>query len=267
MEKSQLKIIFLMAIFFSAVSSFGGTALENAITETLTKYVAEIPLEEDVSRIAIVPLNNDRTNEINDRLMTAIVQQNNSRVCRYTLIDRQQLGRLLTEANFQMSDIVDPKTAVRAGKIAGVDALLYGKIKRQRFSDNWADISLHLQMVKVQTAETFWAEDPNINFGNPPIKLDRNLILGAVVIFALIGLFWLRRKFQRQPKLRSQNSQNSQTSGQVEIIRRSEPKTEETQASSQRSTTTSSSPRVTRSEAKLKKSKIITPTPGVTIKR
>ena len=45
------------------------------------------------------------------------------------MVERENLEKVLTEQDFQMSDAVDTETAVEAGYIMGVDAILVGHIR------------------------------------------------------------------------------------------------------------------------------------------
>jgi curli biogenesis system outer membrane secretion channel CsgG len=47
---------------------------------------------------------------------------------RFRVVEREQLEALMTEKNLALSGDIDPKTAVRAGKLLGVDYLLTGAV-------------------------------------------------------------------------------------------------------------------------------------------
>ena len=46
------------------------------------------------------------------------------------IIERQQLDQIVKEINFQFSDRIDPTTAVRLGKILGIQKILFGRISK-----------------------------------------------------------------------------------------------------------------------------------------
>ncbi|HWP83650.1 MAG TPA: CsgG/HfaB family protein, partial [Terriglobia bacterium] len=47
---------------------------------------------------------------------------------KYSVIEREQLDKILAEQNFSNSDRADPNTAAKIGKILGVDAIIIGSI-------------------------------------------------------------------------------------------------------------------------------------------
>lgn len=49
---------------------------------------------------------------------------------RFKLIERAQIRRILEEQDLQASDLIDPATAARIGKIAGVDAIVTGSVNQ-----------------------------------------------------------------------------------------------------------------------------------------
>ena len=51
----------------------------------------------------------------------------------YSVVERKQLDRILSEQNFQVSDRVNPATAARIGKILGVNAIVIGTITQFGF--------------------------------------------------------------------------------------------------------------------------------------
>ena len=202
-------VIYISLILFCAGQGFGETALEQAVSEGISTSIASLPKAVDVQRIAILPLRGDETGEITDRLISAIVEKE-----MYKVIDRGQLEILFKEADFQMTEIVDSNTAVRAGKIAGVDAVMYGVVKRQRFGDDWADLSFHVQIAKVETGEIFWADDVEKTVGTPPrpiANIDPVWLYAIgfiLIVFIVSVILWTRH-----PK------PSVTTAGRVEVIR------------------------------------------------
>jgi tetratricopeptide (TPR) repeat protein/TolB-like protein len=59
-----------------------------------------------------------------DSLITALTQ-----VPDFVLVDRATLGHLLKEQALQQSGLVDDKTAVRLGKLLGVQAIIHGRVQ------------------------------------------------------------------------------------------------------------------------------------------
>jgi len=67
----------------------------------------------------------------------------------FRLVDRSRLGEILNEIGFQLSDMVDPETAVTPGKILGLDALLVG-----RYSTWGKEIRVTLRLVRIEDTKT-----------------------------------------------------------------------------------------------------------------
>lgn len=195
----RLVCISLLMLF--ACTCLCQTPLERVISEGVLESISTLPEETSVDRIAILPLTGDETGEIAERIVTAIVERGF-----YKVIDRQNLEIILKEANFQMADIIDPDTAVQAGKIAGVDAVMYGKVKRSLSGDDWADLSFHIQMMKVQTGQIFWAHDVDKRIGNTPSSMPAILpyvVAVALVVAIVIVLVWItRRKAKRKVSMK-----------------------------------------------------------------
>ena len=47
---------------------------------------------------------------------------------KYTVIDRERLSEVLQEKNLSISGDIDPKTAVKAGKLLGVEYVIAGSV-------------------------------------------------------------------------------------------------------------------------------------------
>ncbi len=53
----------------------------------------------------------------------------------WTFVTRSQMNALLREQNFQLSSDVNPDTAVRVGKVAGVGAILTGGVNTREWTE------------------------------------------------------------------------------------------------------------------------------------
>ena len=148
--------VFFLLVGFQLVShtALGQTALELAIDLAVVEVADKLVDDDSIQRLAILDLVADHQREVSDRLRTAIIGSQ-----KYQLIDRQHLELLLNETNFQMSDIIDPKTAVRAGKIAGVEAVIYGRVQRRTDRRRYGQIAFSLCLVNVQTGQIIDAQD------------------------------------------------------------------------------------------------------------
>lgn len=88
---------------------------------------------------------------VTNKLINELV---NSR--RFRVIERSAMDKIISEQKVQASGVVDDKTAVGLGKIAGADALVIGTVS---MVDSSLEISVRL--VDVETAETIVAQDAN----------------------------------------------------------------------------------------------------------
>ncbi|HVB86313.1 MAG TPA: CsgG/HfaB family protein [Candidatus Dormibacteraeota bacterium] len=121
---------------------------------------------------ALFGTNVDVGKGITDLLVKYLVQDGT-----YSVIERQQIDKILTEQNFSNSDRADPASAAKLGKILGVDAIIMGAVtqfgndnKNQNIGGgggNWhgfgmggishkkskAVVSLDARIVNIDTAE------------------------------------------------------------------------------------------------------------------
>ena len=63
-----------------------------------------------------------------------------------TVVDRQNLEKIMEEYKYQTSALVDEQTAVEIGKLSGADAIAIGNLSR--LSDTYY---LHLKVINVQS--------------------------------------------------------------------------------------------------------------------
>jgi hypothetical protein len=81
----------------------------------------------------------------------------------FKIIDRENLAELLKEQTFGATGLVDADTARRLGKLYGVDAFIFGRIKDHSIYSTEdvidASISVNLKMIDVNTAKIVWADE------------------------------------------------------------------------------------------------------------
>jgi len=65
-------------------------------------------------------------------VVASIVGQHVLGMDRWKLVERGRLDRILAEQDLQNSDITDPSTAVRIGRIAGADGIIIGEVAQYR---------------------------------------------------------------------------------------------------------------------------------------
>ena len=95
---------------------------------------------------------------------------------KYRVIDREQLEAIMREKNLSLSGDVDPRTAVKAGKLLGVEYLITGALTELGVADRGArvpgafglpsvrvgsqkmDASIDARLISTTTGEIVWAD-------------------------------------------------------------------------------------------------------------
>ena len=106
---------------------------------------------DDLTTVAVMSLNpQDTTLNLKADLdyLTEHLLLNVSRNKKFQLVERQQIEKILKEQDLQMTDLVDEKTCVKVGLLAGAKTMLMGTlfVKEKQYE-------VFLKMVKVETAE------------------------------------------------------------------------------------------------------------------
>jgi len=100
---------------------------------------------------------------------------------RFRVVEREQLEALMQEKNLSLSGDVDPKTAIRAGKLLGVDYLLTGAVTEYGSTDTSVDTpgvvahhgwipgvsvgkkeftaAMNARLIDTETGEVVWADE------------------------------------------------------------------------------------------------------------
>lgn len=68
----------------------------------------------------------------------------------FTVVERRKIEEALTEQGFQASNVVDDTTAIRLGKVLGVDVIVIGTI-----ADFGETYRVHGRLLAVETGEVF----------------------------------------------------------------------------------------------------------------
>ncbi|MGE5315271.1 MAG: CsgG/HfaB family protein [Acidobacteriota bacterium] len=76
---------------------------------------------------------------------------------RFKVIEREVMDKVMKEQKLQQSGIIDDKTAVRLGKIAGADAIIVGSLMLSPGTGRFA-----ARVIDVETSETIVAEESSI---------------------------------------------------------------------------------------------------------
>jgi len=109
--------------FFRSDDSFDVTFNDKAIPQIFNTLTQNIPLR---SRLAIVGVTAADSNEATFYLNELTLNFVNSK--KYTVVDRNDIDKVLTEQNFQMSGYVDDKAFVSIGKFIGATVVVTGSI-------------------------------------------------------------------------------------------------------------------------------------------
>jgi len=109
--------------FFRSDDSFDVTFNDKAIPQIFNTLTQNIPLR---SQLAIVGVTATDSNEATFYLNELTLNFVNSK--KYTVVDRNDIDKVLTEQNFQMSGYVDDKAFVSIGKFIGATVVVTGSI-------------------------------------------------------------------------------------------------------------------------------------------
>lgn len=141
----------------------------------------------DKPRIAVMEFENKADNQywwhggaaaIQDVFVTELVKSGKFRV-----IDRERLNTLLSEQNLSSGGRIDPSTAVRVGKLIGVDYFLVGSvteygeeskggggfgisIKKKKFTG-----AANARLIDSETGEIVWADEGRAEESNSKVRV------------------------------------------------------------------------------------------------
>lgn len=101
------------------------------------------------------------TKSISDKIRTILLKNGRAKITARSDIS----DTIMEEQGFQSSDMADPKTIVKMGKLAGAKFILYGEItsivkRANAKTDVWYKITLNLSNVQDGLIE--WADDQEI---------------------------------------------------------------------------------------------------------
>jgi curli biogenesis system outer membrane secretion channel CsgG len=86
---------------------------------------------------------------------------------RFSVVEREQLQALMKENQLTLSGDIDPSTAVRAGKVLGVNYLLTGAVTEYGVTEKSASakgksplaVALQAKLIDTSTGEIVWADE------------------------------------------------------------------------------------------------------------
>ncbi|MBZ0113587.1 MAG: CsgG/HfaB family protein [Thermoanaerobaculia bacterium] len=103
---------------------------------------------------------------------------------KFRVIEREQLAALMQEKNLSLSGDVDPSTAVRAGKLLGVDYLLTGALTEYGSSENEVsggyrfqakkknfEAAMNARLIHTETGEIVWADEGRADDSSFKLKI------------------------------------------------------------------------------------------------
>jgi curli biogenesis system outer membrane secretion channel CsgG len=103
-----------------------------------------------------------------DMFITSLVKSG-----KFTVVDRERLAAIMQEKNLSLSGDVDPATAVKAGRLIGVEYMLFGNVTEFGETENKASVgwgvgldvkkkkfvaALDCRLVSTTTGEILWAD-------------------------------------------------------------------------------------------------------------
>lgn len=141
----------------------------------------------DKPRIAVLEFKNKADNQYwyhggaeaaQDVFVTELVKSGKFRV-----IDREQLAALMREKNLSLSGDIDPSTAVRAGKLLGVEYFLTGavteygttakggsgfgvSVKKKKFV-----AAMNARLIDTESGEIIWADEARAEEGSSKVRV------------------------------------------------------------------------------------------------
>lgn len=168
----------------SRVQARGSFIVFAAIAAILVAAAAPAAGQSERPRIAVIEFDADADQQwyrwwqsggagaVQEQLVTELVKSRKFRV-----IEREKLDALLREKNLALSGALDPSTAVRAGKLLGVDYLMTGAITE--YGTSTANVNtrsvgrvpgvrvgrkkfacaINARIIDTETGEILWADD------------------------------------------------------------------------------------------------------------
>ena len=111
-------------------------------------YIAVFNFKESNTRAADLELGTTLT----EMLVTALVQSG-----KFTVMERIQLEKILQEQSLTQSGVIDAETAIKVGKLAGVEAVTLGSVSHLKTS-----IEADVRLINIKTAQAITAANGSI---------------------------------------------------------------------------------------------------------
>ncbi len=185
-------------------SNFQEQTTRNAMDNAVSKIAVDLSKTKlDIKRIAVIPLRNDTE----DRYAEQAVKQAVTR-SPYQLYarDEAEFNELVKEIewNVRKEDVMDPEKVKKFGKIAGVDAIMYGVVW-DKGVNMWSirgHSKLTLNVANVETGQIVWSSGPvegdaYIHWSDALTQFWRFPVV-ILIIFGVLMLFGLMLKALRR---------------------------------------------------------------------
>lgn len=114
--------------------------LSSCATTTQVRTMTTLPAKygevTKLRRIAVMPFDGHHGREITSEIESQLVSAKLEERSYFTVIERARIDRVLSELKLSNSALVDDKTAVKIGKMLGVQAMYMGLVRQPKVSDS-----------------------------------------------------------------------------------------------------------------------------------
>ncbi|MBF0565710.1 MAG: hypothetical protein HQK89_10740 [Nitrospirae bacterium] len=136
------------------VEAIDGSGNKDTRTFKVNRKVQEIKSIVSRLSLALLPLElkgdkSPASDVIYDQVVESFVQDG-----RFNIVDRQRLSEVLKELKLSQSDLADPSTAIKAGKLAAAEAILIGSCVETKDS-----IEIIMRLIDTETSEILSSND------------------------------------------------------------------------------------------------------------
>jgi curli biogenesis system outer membrane secretion channel CsgG len=119
-------------------------ALSSGCASGLKTSVSKAYYEKPYERVAVMEFKNSTMEQDISKAVTELFVADLLATQRYMVMERTALDKVLMEQGLSQSGAIDPSTATRIGRLAGVDAVFLGSVNEYEY-------------MKIKHASTLWA--------------------------------------------------------------------------------------------------------------
>jgi len=187
MDINRLRISTLLFLFLSVAFIFNGTVSIYAQNVKLKKRIAVFIFEDKTDRSWRWWNNKGVGEGMADMLTTELVKSGN-----YTVIERQELDKIIAEQKLGASGAVTPQSAAEIGKLLGVELAVVGSVTEFGYKDNStggklkgvgigvrtqsATVGIDCRLVNTTTAEIIAAENVRKEESSKGLKFNTRMV-------------------------------------------------------------------------------------------